>query len=59
MRNKYVVLKKVYELNTSLNSFKSLISIAKSREELFAQIEKIQDKLTEIEVLINREEDKS
>lgn len=58
MRSKQLVLKKVFELNNLINAHRALLSTARSREEIFAQIERIQAKLTELEVLVNREEDK-
>lgn len=58
MRSKQLVLKKVFELNNLINAQRALLSTARSREEIFAQIERIQAKLTELEVLVNREEDK-
>lgn len=55
MRQKQLVLKKLYEIQILLNGEKALISTARSREELLQQIEKIEEKLKETEVLINRE----
>ena len=58
MRSKQLVLKKIFELNNFINSQRALISTNRSKEEIFAHIEKLESKLKEIEVLINREEDK-
>lgn len=55
MRQKQLVLKKLQEIQILLNGEKALISTARSREELLQQIEKIEVKLHETEVLINRE----
>ena len=56
MKNKQLVLKKIFELNNFIMAQKALISTARSREEVFAQIEKMEDKLKELEVLINGEQ---
>lgn len=58
MRSRQVVLKKIFELNNLINGQRALVSTARSREEALAQLERLQAKLTEIEVLVNREEDK-
>ena len=50
-----MVLKKLQEIQILLNGEKALISTARSREELLQQIERIEVKLHETEVLINRE----
>lgn len=55
MRQKQLVLKKLQEIQILLNGEKAFISTARSREELLQQIEKIEVKLHETEVLINRE----
>ena len=55
MRQKQLVLKKLQEIQILLNGEKALISTARSREELLQQIERIEVKLHETEVLINRE----
>ena len=57
MRSKQLVLKKIFELNNFINGQKALISTARSREELLAQLERLEAKLKEIEVFVNREED--
>lgn len=57
MRSKQAVLKKIFELNNFINGQKALISTARSREELLAQLERLEAKLKEIEVFVNREED--
>lgn len=57
MRSKQGVLKKIFELNNFINGQRALLSTARSREELLAHLERIEAKLKEIEVLINREED--
>ena len=57
MRSKQGVLKKIFELNNFINGQKALISTARSREELLAQLERLEAKLKEIEVFVNREED--
>lgn len=58
MRSKQAVLKKIFELNNFINGQRALISTGRSREELHAHLERIEAKLKEIEVLVNREEDK-
>lgn len=55
MKQKQLVLKKLQEIQILLNGKKALISTARSREELLQQIERIEIKLHETEVLINRE----
>ena len=55
MRQKQLVLKKLYEIQILINGEKALISTARSREELLQQLERIEEKLKETEVLINRE----
>ena len=55
MRQKQLVLKKLYEIQILINGEKALISTARSREELLQQLDKIEEKLKETEVLINRE----
>lgn len=57
MRQKQIVLKKIFESYNLIMGQKSLISTARSREELQAQLQRLEEKLKEIEVLINREED--
>lgn len=55
MRQKELVTKKLQELKNYLIGAQSLISTARSREEMQQQLEKINAKIQEIEVLINRE----
>lgn len=55
MIQKQPVLKKIFELQNLINGQKALISTNRSREELIQQLERIESKLQEIEVLINRE----
>lgn len=55
MRQKELITKKIQELKNFVNGERALISTARSREELLQQLEKISDKIQEIEVLINRE----
>ena len=58
MRSRQAVLKKIFELSNLINGQRALVSTARSREEALAQLERLQAKLAEIEVLVNREEDK-
>ncbi len=55
MRYKQLVQKKLNELKNYVHSQNSLISHARSIEEIKSQTEKILAKLHEIEVLINTE----
>jgi len=55
MIQKEIVLKKIQELNNFIIGAKSLLSTARSREEMENQLERIHSKIQEIEVLINRE----
>ena len=55
MKYKQLILKKIFELNNLINGQKALVSTARSREEIQAQLEKVESKLKEIEVLINSE----
>lgn len=55
MRQKQLVLKKLYETQILINGQRALISTARSKEEVDQQTERIEAKLKEIEVLINRE----
>jgi len=55
MRQKQLVLKKLQEIQILINGEKALISTARSREELLQQLERIEAKLQETEVLVNRE----
>lgn len=56
MRSKDLVLKKIFELNNLINAQRALLSTARSREEIFAHLERIEAKIKEIEVFVNREE---
>ena len=55
MRQKQLVLKKLYEIQILINGEKALISTNRGREELLQQLERMEEKLRETEVLINRE----
>lgn len=55
MRQKEIVLKKVAELKNLINGQKALVSIARPQQELHAHLERIETKIQEIEVLVNRE----
>lgn len=55
MKYKQLILRKIFELNNLINGQKALVSTARSREEIQAQLERIESKLHEIEVLINSE----
>jgi len=55
MRQRELVLKKLQELKNLLNGNRALISTARPREEVFQQMERIEFKIQEIEVLVNRE----
>lgn len=55
MRQKDLVLKKLQELKNFVNGERALISTARSTAELLQQLERIEAKMQEIEVLINRE----
>lgn len=55
MRQKELVTKKIQELKNFLIGMKSLLSTARSREEIEQQMERIDAKIQDIEVLINRE----
>lgn len=55
MRQKELVSKKIQELRNFVNAERALISTSRSREELLQQLERIEAKIQEIEVLINRE----
>lgn len=57
MKYKQLILKKIFELNNLINGQKALISTARSREEIQAQLEKVESKLKEIEILINSEQE--
>jgi hypothetical protein len=55
MKYKQLILRKIFELNNLINGQKALLSTARSREEIQAQLERVESKLHEIEVLINSE----
>lgn len=55
MKYKQLILRKIFELNNLINGQKALVSTARSRDEIQAQLEKVESKLHEIEVLINSE----
>lgn len=55
MKYKQLILRKIFELNNLINGQKALVSTARSREEIQTQLEKVESKLHEIEVLINSE----
>lgn len=55
MRQKELILRKIFELRNFLNGQRALISTARSKEELLQQLERVEEKVQEIEVLINRE----
>lgn len=55
MKQKELVSKKIQELKNFVNGERALISTARSREELLQQLERIDAKIQEIEVLVNRE----
>ena len=55
MRYKQLILRKIFELNNLINGQRALVSTARSQEEIHAQLERVQAKLQEIEVLINSE----
>ena len=57
MRNKQLILRKIFEVNNFLNGQEALLSTGRSVEEIKAQIERIKAKLHEIEVLVNGEEE--
>lgn len=55
MKYKQLILRKIFELNNLINGQKALVSTARSRDEIQAQLERVESKLHEIEVLINSE----
>lgn len=55
MKYKQLILRKIFELNNLINGQKALVSTARSRDEIQSQLEKVESKLHEIEVLINSE----
>ncbi|MFN9901123.1 MAG: hypothetical protein ACK55Z_20550 [bacterium] len=57
MRNKQLILRKLFEVNNFLNGQEALLSTNRSVEEIKAQIEKIKAKLHEVEVLVNGEQE--
>ena len=56
MRSKDLVLKKIFELGIFINAHRALLATNRTREEIYAHLEKMEEKLKEVEVLINREE---
>lgn len=57
MKYKQLILRKMFELNNFLNAQEALLSSGRSLEEVKIQIQKIRDKMHEIEVLINGEQE--
>jgi hypothetical protein len=57
MRYKQLILNKLSELAHFINVQKAMLSDNRPREEFSNQIEKIEAKLKEIEVLINTEQE--
>ena len=57
MIQKQIVSKKIQELKNFLVGAIALLSTARSREEMENQINRMQAKVEEIEVLVNREND--
>jgi hypothetical protein len=57
MKYKQLILKKIFELSNFLNAQRALVSTLRSADEQFAQLEKLEAKLKEIEVLINSEQE--
>ena len=57
MRNKQLILRKIFEINNFLNGQEALLSTGRSIEEIKIHLERIKDKLHEIEVLINGEQE--
>lgn len=55
MRQKELVTRKIEELKNLINGQKALVSTARSQQELHAHLERIETKIQEIEVLVNRE----
>ncbi len=55
MKYKQLILRKLFEINNFLNGQEALLSTGRSIDELRAHVEKMRDKLQEIEVLINSE----
>jgi hypothetical protein len=57
MRYKQLIQKKITELKNQIHSQNASISQLRSPDELRAQLEKMLDKIQEIDVLINTEHD--
>jgi hypothetical protein len=57
MRYKQLILKKIFELNNLLNVQRAMLSDNRPREEFVKQIEKQVQKVQEMEVLINTEQE--
>ena len=57
MRYKQIILKKIFELNNLLNVQRAMLSDNRPREEFLKQIENQVQKVQEIEVLLNTEQD--
>jgi len=57
MRNKQLIIRKIFEVNNFLNGQEALLSTGRNVEEIKAQIEKIKAKLNEVEVLVNGEQE--
>ena len=57
MRYKQIILKKISEIVNFINVQKAMLSDNRPRNEFAAQIEKLEEKLKEIEVLINTEQE--
>lgn len=55
MRQKELVLRKMDELKNLINGQKALVSTARPQQELHLHLERIESKIQEIEVLLNRE----
>lgn len=55
MKYKQLILRKIFELNNLINSQRALVSTARSTDEIHLQLERVEAKLKEIEVLINSE----
>lgn len=57
MRNKQLILRKFFEITNFINVQKAMLSDNRPRDEFAAQIEKIENKLKDIEILINTEQE--
>lgn len=57
MRYKQLILKKIFELTNLLNVQRAMLSDNRPREEFLTQIEKQVQKVQEMEVLINTEQE--